>query len=76
MYRKNVQDGYIVSLAKGVTEENSNIDETEYLRIKSVFDNPPEVPEKCGCRLKENLEWVTYELPPVVEENEETTWNL
>ncbi|MDY3240755.1 MAG: hypothetical protein SOW80_11630 [Anaerovoracaceae bacterium] len=70
MYRKNVQDGYIVSLAKGVTEENSNIDETEYLRIKSVFDNPPEVPDNCGCRLKESLEWETYELP-VAEELEE-----
>ena len=69
MYRKNVQDGYIVSLAKGVTEENSNIDETEYLQINSVFDNPPEVPDNCGFRLKESLEWEIYELQSEIEEH-------
>ena len=71
MYQKNTENGYIVSIVKGVTD--GNITEEEYNAILSVIHNKPAPPEGYDYRLKENLTWELYELPIVQPEDEEAT---
>lgn len=64
-YSKIVIDGYIVGL--GAQECCSNIDgditEAEYNSIMSVIQNRPQADGK-GYRLKTDLTWEEYDLPP------------
>lgn len=69
MYRKNVDNGYIVSISKG--NSNGNITEKEYNVIMDVIKDKPTPPDGYDYRLTESLEWELYELPPVVEDLEE-----
>lgn len=69
MYKINIQNGYIISLVSDV--DIGNIGEEDYNNIKMVIDNRPTPPEGYDYRLKENLEWELYELPPVAEDLEE-----
>lgn len=61
MYQKNIKDGYIVSIVKGVTI--GNITEEEYNRIREVIRGKPEAEAGFDYRLKEDLTWETYEKP-------------
>ena len=66
-YSKIVIDGYIAGL--GAQECRSNIDgditEAEYNSIMAVIQNRPQADGK-GYRLKTDLTWEEYDLPPVV----------
>ena len=55
MYQKNIENGYINSIVKGVN--NGNITETEYNQIMSIIDNRPIAPEGYDYLLKDNLTW-------------------
>lgn len=71
MYQQNVENGYIVSLAKGV--HNGNITEEEYNAILEVINNKPIPPEGHACRLREDMTWELYELPAPEPEDEDAT---
>lgn len=64
-YSKIVIDGYIAGL--GTQECCSNIDgditEAEYNSIMAVIQNRPQADGK-GYRLKTDLTWEEYDLPP------------
>ena len=62
MYQKNTENGYIVSLVKGVS--NGNITEEEYNTILAVIRNKPALPDGYDYKLREDLTWELYELPP------------
>ena len=65
MYQKNTENGYIVSIVSGVT--NGNITEEEYSSILAVIRNKPTAPDGYDYRLREDLTWELYELPPMSE---------
>ena len=71
MFQKNIENGYIISLVKGVT--NGNITEDEYNTILEVIRNKPTPPQGYDYKLKENLEWELYELPVPEPEDEDAT---
>ena len=73
MYQKNTENGYIVSIVKGVT--NGNITEDEYNSILVVIRNKPTAPDGYDYRLREDLTWELYELPTPEPEDEEATEN-
>ena len=66
MYQKNIVNGYIVSVAKGVT--NGNITEGEYNTILDAIRNKPTATEGFDYRLRENLTWELYELPVPIDD--------
>lgn len=68
MYRIFTNNGYIISI---VHDANGNVTEEEYRKIKEVLESRPTPPQGFDYRLKENLEWELYELPPVIEGIEE-----
>lgn len=72
-YRVNKEDGYIHSLTKGVSAENSNITEEEYTRIKTIIENSPNAPDGFYYRLKDNLEWELCEVSISEEETADDT---
>ena len=58
----NIHDGYIISVQIGgggvpITDE-------EYTAIIEAINNCPEAPEGYAYRLKTDLTWELYELPP------------
>lgn len=55
MYQKNIENGYIKSIVKGVN--NGNISESEYNQIMSIISNRPIAPEGYDYLLKDNLTW-------------------
>ena len=57
MYAVNTEDGYIHSVVKGVSFENSNISKEEYLHIKNMLGNSPKAPDGYIFRLTEALQW-------------------
>ena len=61
MYQKNIKNGYIVSIVKGVTL--GNITEEEYNRIRAVILKKPEAEVGFDYLLKEDLTWETYKKP-------------
>lgn len=61
-YRLNKEDGYIHGVVAGVSAENSNIAEDEYIKIKAIIENAPIAPDGFYYRLKENLEWELCEM--------------
>lgn len=65
MYQKYVENGYIVSIVKGVS--NGNISEEEYNTILDAIRNKPTAAEGFDYRLKSDLSLELYELP-IVEE--------
>lgn len=71
MFQKNIENGYIISLVKGVT--NGNITEDEYNTILEVIHNKPTPPDGFDYKLREDLTWELYELPTPEPEDEEAT---
>lgn len=66
-YFINVENGYInaVSTEHGQTE----ITEAEYSTIVLVIRNKPTAPSGYDYRLKTDLTWELYELPPLPEDD-------
>ena len=67
-YSKIVIDGYIVGL--GAQECCSNITEAEYNDIMAIIQSCPKAEGK-GYRLKTDLTWEEYDLPPKPEPSDE-----
>lgn len=73
MYSVCKADGYICGVASGSNISGTAITEEEYSRIKSIICNKPAAPDGYGYRLREDLTWELYELPPVEDVNEDAT---
>lgn len=74
MYQKNIENGYIVSIVKGVS--NGNITENEYNTILAVIRNKPTAESGFDYRLKTDLTWELYELTIVEEQTAYTAEQL
>lgn len=62
-YYKTIDSGYIISIGtgNGVTE----IGETEYSEIFGIIRNKPTAQEGFDYRLKTDLTWEEYAVPPI-----------
>lgn len=70
-YKKIIVDGYILGLAE--VANNGNISKAEYDRITEVIHSKPIAESGYDYRLREDLTWELYELPPMPIEDEEAT---
>ena len=70
MYQKNTENGYIVSIVKGVSV--GNITKAEYQAIKDIIRNKPTAEQGFDYRLREDLTWELYQLPEPEWEDDET----
>ena len=61
---KQVDNGYIVAIGTGTF---GNISEEEYNIILSIIHNKPPRTETTDYRLREDLTWEEYEIPPMPE---------
>lgn len=69
-HQKTIENGYIVYLVSGVT--NGNITDEEYNAILAVIRAKPTPPQEgYDYRLREDLTWELYELPPAPPPEEE-----
>ena len=70
-------DGYIVGVVSGhsVSGEvvSEVVSEAEYQRIRAAIMDRPEPVPGYGWRLREDLQWERYELPPGPDFPEEAT---
>ena len=62
-FYKTIDGGYIISIGTGNGGEE--ITEQEYAEILTVIRNKPTAREGFDYRLKTDLTWEEYELPPV-----------
>ena len=69
-YYKNIENGYIVSVGTG--NSNNPIQKEEYNTIMSVIQNRPHAEGK-GYRLRTDLTWEEYDLPPEPPGEDEVT---
>lgn len=67
-YYKQTDDVYI--LAVGVGAGGMEISADEYSKILSIIQNRPSAYDK-GYRLKTDLTWEAYDLPPVPEPSDD-----
>ena len=67
-YYKQIEDSYISAIATGYG--GTEITETEYNEILSVIQNRPTAEGK-GYRLKTDLTWEEYDLPPEPEPSDD-----
>ena len=63
-YFKSLSDGYIYAIGTGYG--GTEITEAEYNEIMAIIQNRPTAEGK-GYRLKADLTWEEYDLPPVPE---------
>ena len=73
MYSVNRHDGYIYGVASGARVSGEIISREEYERIRAAIMDRPEPVPGYGWRLREDLQWEQYELPPGPELPEEAT---
>lgn len=73
MYSVNRHDGYIYGVASGTHLSGEIISREEYERIRAAIAAKPTAPAGYGYRLREDLRWELYELPPGPELPEEAT---
>ena len=66
-YFKIENDGIILAIGTG--RSGVEISASEYNEVLTALENRPETPDGFGCRLKNDLTWELYELPPVTEED-------
>lgn len=62
-YYKTIDNGYIISIGTG--NGGTEITEQEYAEILSVIRNKPTPREGFDYRLKTDLTWEEYKLPPI-----------
>ena len=67
-YFKSLSDGYIYAIGTG--HAGTEITEAEYNEIMTIIQNRP-IAEGKGYRLKADLTWDEYDLPPVPEPSDE-----
>lgn len=65
-YYKTVRDSYITLISTGAGQ--TEIPQDEYDQIMQTIDERPQVPDGCGCRLREDLTWELYKLPEIESE--------
>lgn len=64
-YAKLIKDGYILAVGNGIS--GAEITESEYNEILSVIHNKPQGTATTDYRLREDLTWEEYEIPPMPE---------
>ena len=69
MYYKVEKNGYIIAAGTGTHEKQ--ISKFEYDGIKRVVENKPTAPEGYDYKLRTDLTWELYELPPAPPEPEQ-----
>lgn len=69
-YYKMIIDGYLVAVGNG--SGGTEITADEYAELLNIIRNKPMAPEGFDYRLREDLKWELYELPPVPEDDELT----
>ena len=62
-YYKQLTDNYIIAIGTG--SGGTEITEAEYNEIMAVIQSCPQAEDK-GYKLKADLTWEEYDLPPVV----------
>lgn len=67
-YFKSLSDGYIYAIGAG--PGGTEITEGEYNEIMAIIQNRP-IAEGKGYRLKADLTWEEYDLPPVPEPSDD-----
>lgn len=65
-YYKTIEDGYITQI--GINTGGTEITEEEYFNILAVVKARPTPPDGYGYKLKTDLTWEQYELPPEPDE--------
>ena len=73
MYSVNRSNGYIYGVASGDRLSGEIISREEYERIRAAIMDIPEPVPGYGWRLREDLQWEQYELPPGPDFPEEAT---
>ena len=68
-YYKIITDGYLVAVGSG--SGGTEITEAEYAELLNIIRSKPVATEGYDYRLKSNLTWELYELPPMPIEDEE-----
>lgn len=61
-YYKTVRDGYITLISTGAGQ--TEIPQNEYDQIMQTINERPQNEDGYGYRLREDLTWERYELPP------------
>lgn len=67
-YYKMIIDGYLVAVGNG--SGGIEISEDEYAELLNIIRTKPVAPEGYDYRLKADLTWELYELPPKPEDDE------
>lgn len=70
-YYKIIIDGYLIAVGTG--NGGIEITEAEYNNLLGIIHNKPIAEVGYDYRLREDLEWELYELPPMPIEDEEAT---
>ena len=65
-YYKLIEDGYILAIGTG--GGGTEITENEYNSIMTVIQNKPQGTATTDYKLKTDLTWEEYELPPAPED--------
>ena len=68
---KIIDGDYLIAIGTGSGGEEITVE--EYDGLKAVIGERPAAPEGYGHKLKTDLTWEEYELPPVVEEVDSET---
>ena len=69
-FYKIINNGYLVAIGNG--SGGTEITEAEYNNLLEVIHNKPIAESGYDYRLKADLSWELYELPPVPEDDEIT----
>lgn len=69
-YFKTIENGYITSIGQGYG--GVEITETEHNSIFDIIRNKPSAESGYDYRLKTDLTWELYELPPMPEDDDIT----
>lgn len=68
-YYKTLDNGYIIAI--GIGNGGTEITEQEYAEILAVIRSKPTARDGYDYRLKTDLTWEEYELPPMPEPSDE-----
>lgn len=71
MYYKHVENGYISGIGFCTDTVQDSISQAEYNEILTVIRSCPTSPDGKGYRLKTDLTWEAYDLPPEPEPSDE-----